>query len=62
MRTPFTVRAACASDAGQLTTLARLSKAYWGYPREWLDLWEADLTVTPAVIPGRFFPILRIMV
>lgn len=39
-----------ASDAGQLTTLARLSKAHWGYPREWLHLWEADLTITPETI------------
>ncbi|MDR9247293.1 hypothetical protein FEP17_05672 [Burkholderia multivorans] len=50
MRAPFAVRAARASDAGQLTTLARLSKAHWGYPREWLDLWEADLTITPETI------------
>lgn len=50
MRTPFTVRAARAADAAQLTMLARLSKAHWGYPREWLDLWKADLTITPEMI------------
>ncbi len=28
---------------------ARLSKRT-GDPREWLDLWEADLTITPETI------------
>lgn len=50
MRAPFAVRAARASDAGHLTTLACLSKAHCRYPREWLDLSEADLKITPETI------------
>ncbi|VWB41718.1 GCN5 family acetyltransferase [Burkholderia arboris] len=48
----FVIRAGRSSDAGQLTQLAFLSKAHWGYPREWLDLWQADLTITPEMIEG----------
>ncbi|WP_338150057.1 hypothetical protein [Burkholderia multivorans] len=33
-----------------MTTLARLSKAHCRYPREWLDLSEADLKTTPETI------------
>ncbi|QTO23336.1 hypothetical protein [Burkholderia seminalis] len=46
----FVIRAGRPSDADQLTKLAFLSKAHWGYPKEWLDLWHADLTVTPGMI------------
>ncbi|WGS55002.1 GNAT family N-acetyltransferase (plasmid) [Paraburkholderia sp. D15] len=48
----FVIRACRPSDADQLTKLAFLSKAHWGYPKEWLDLWQADLTVTPGMIEG----------
>ncbi|MPV61483.1 N-acetyltransferase [Burkholderia sp. HI2761] len=48
----FTVRSARAADAGELTRLARLSKAHWGYPKEWLDLWQNDLTISPETIEG----------
>lgn len=37
------------TDTGTLTMLARLSKRT-EYPREWLDSWEADLTITPDTI------------
>lgn len=48
----FTVRPARAADADELTQLARLSKAHWGYPKEWLDLWQNDLTISPETIEG----------
>lgn len=52
MHTPFTVRAARTADADELTRLARISKAHWGYPKDWLDLWQGDLTITPETIEG----------
>lgn len=48
----FTVRTACAADADELTRLAYLSKAHWGYPKEWLDVWQNDLTVSRETIEG----------
>lgn len=48
----FTVRAARASDADELTRLAHLSKAHWGYPKEWLDVWQNDLTISRETIEG----------
>ncbi|WP_175824339.1 GNAT family N-acetyltransferase [Burkholderia sp. BCC0419] len=47
-----TVRSTRAADADELTRLARLSKAHWGYPKEWLDLWQNDLTISPETIEG----------
>lgn len=50
MHRPFVIRPCRAADADELTRLAFLSKAHWGYPKEWLDLWQADLTITPEII------------
>ncbi|WP_176041897.1 GNAT family N-acetyltransferase [Burkholderia stabilis] len=52
MHHPFTVRAARTADADELTKLARLSKAHWRYPEDWLDLWQSDLTISPETIEG----------
>ncbi|KVL11245.1 GCN5 family acetyltransferase [Burkholderia cepacia] len=52
MHKPFTVRAARTADADELTRLARISKAHWGYPKDWLDLWQGDLTIAPETIDG----------
>ncbi|KFG92877.1 GCN5 family acetyltransferase [Burkholderia paludis] len=52
MHPPFSVRAAHPSDANALTALARVSKAHWGYPEEWLAVWEGDLTIAPEMISG----------
>jgi len=46
-RQPYSIRPALAEDCTELTKLARLSKAHWGYPAEWLVRWEADLTISP---------------
>lgn len=35
------------TDAENLSRISKASKAYWGYPVEWLELWRADLEVTP---------------
>ncbi len=39
------IRRAVAEDSLALTALARRSKADWGYPPEWLKIWEPDLTI-----------------
>ncbi len=52
MHAPFTIRAARTADAEALTRLARISKVHWGYPKDWLDLWQRDLTIAPETIDG----------
>jgi len=42
------IRAGVAADHPALTALARRAKAAWGYPPEWLALWQAELRFTPA--------------
>jgi ribosomal protein S18 acetylase RimI-like enzyme len=41
-----TIRRAGAKDAPALSEIARAAKARWGYPREWLEVWDADLTIS----------------
>jgi GNAT superfamily N-acetyltransferase len=33
--------------AATLSRLAFRAKAYWGYPREWLEAWRDELTISP---------------
>ena len=40
------VRSAEASDAQALTRLVVRAKAFWGYPKEWMEEWREELTVT----------------
>lgn len=35
-------------DCEQLTQVAKIAKQHWGYTDEWMQLWEEDLTITPA--------------
>lgn len=42
------LRDARPDEAGLLTSLAMRSKAYWGYPPEFMEACRAELTVTPA--------------
>ena len=35
-------------QAGDLSEIARLAKAHWDYPAEWLDRWRNELTLTEA--------------
>jgi len=38
------------NDAEKLTAIAFAAKSHWGYPEAYLDLWQDDLTITPAYI------------
>src|SRR5262245_38493505 len=40
------VRSAVARDAQALTRLVFRAKAFWGYPKEWMEAWRKELTVT----------------
>jgi predicted N-acetyltransferase YhbS len=40
------IRPGYAADAAALSAVARESKALWGYSRQWLDRWRADLTIS----------------
>lgn len=37
---------ALAEDSELLTSICRKSKGYWGYPAEWLELWNDELTIS----------------
>lgn len=37
---------ATAADLPVLNAIAMASKAHWGYPDEWLELWRDDLTLS----------------
>ncbi len=47
---PLRIRRARAEDATELTRLARLSKASWGYPDAWLREWESELEISAEYI------------
>ena len=42
-------------DVDELNKLMRASKRYWGYPDEWMELWEDELTIAPETIRERDF-------
>jgi len=44
------IRPAAASDAPELTVIARAAKRHWGYPEAWLAAWEPALTITPEYV------------
>ncbi|MCG8564612.1 MAG: GNAT family N-acetyltransferase [Desulfobacterales bacterium] len=44
------IRRARMEEAGVLTEISFASKAYWKYPRDWFDIWEKELTLTPDYI------------
>lgn len=44
------IRRAVSSDATRATEVARVAKAHWDYPAEWLALWSDDLSFSPARI------------
>ena len=37
-------------ESNKLTQLSLASKAYWGYPKDWIALWTEELTITPNYI------------
>ena len=40
------IRAALISEAKALTEIAKQSKAFWGYSKAHIKIWDADLTIT----------------
>ena len=44
------IRAAKIADAPTLTTLSFESKKYWGYPKEYYQIWNDELNITPKYI------------
>lgn len=44
------IRPATAQDASALTEVALAAKRFWGYPEEYIRLWQEDLTITPDTI------------
>src|SRR6185503_7138071 len=38
---------ATSEDAAALTTIAHDAKRHWGYPENWIQHWQADLTISP---------------
>ncbi|HEX6083251.1 MAG TPA: GNAT family N-acetyltransferase [Thermoanaerobaculia bacterium] len=40
------IRRAVSTDSERATELARIAKAHWGYPADWLASWDADLKIT----------------
>lgn len=46
----FTIRRAVPSEAPAISTLARRSKAHWGYPPKQMAVFAKELRVTPAAL------------
>jgi ribosomal protein S18 acetylase RimI-like enzyme len=42
----ISIRRATPSDAARATEVARIAKAHWGYPAEWLATWHEGLAIT----------------
>ncbi len=50
MTQSLNIRGALPNEAGLLSDLALRSKAYWGYPQDFLDACRSELAVDPADI------------
>jgi GNAT superfamily N-acetyltransferase len=46
----ISVQRANPEQAGQLSKIAFAAKAYWGYPKRWMELWRPQLTFSPEYI------------
>jgi len=53
--TSILIRPALESEAAALSAIAQRAKAHWGYPRESLEAWRAELTIAPADVGERPF-------
>ncbi len=49
------IKKASLADADAMTQLIIASKRFWGYPDEWIELWQDELTVTPGKLEQRDF-------
>jgi len=54
-QTDFEIREVDPSEAGQLTQLAHLAKAYWGYSPEFMKAFDDELTITPEDLENERF-------
>jgi ribosomal protein S18 acetylase RimI-like enzyme len=41
------IRRAVPEEADVLSQIAFSAKAYWGYPRRWMEIWKPQLTFSP---------------
>jgi GNAT superfamily N-acetyltransferase len=41
------IQHAGSTDADSLSRIAYISKKFWGYPNEWMDVWRPILTLDP---------------
>ena len=48
--TPVTIRNGISADIQTLTDICFRSKAHWGYPQGYIDLWSDELTITAGMI------------
>jgi N-acetylglutamate synthase-like GNAT family acetyltransferase len=48
------IRQASAEDASELSRIAHEAKQHWGYPENWMQRWDADLTITPEFIGSNY--------
>lgn len=46
----ITYRLATINDLPILNQISWQSKAFWGYPEEWMEQWRADLTITEEIL------------
>ncbi len=44
------IRQASPNEAAALTQIAHDAKRHWGYPENWIQHWQADLTISPDFI------------
>jgi GNAT superfamily N-acetyltransferase len=44
------IRQALPQEATTLTEIALNAKRYWGYPEDWIQHWQDDLTISPEFI------------
>ena len=46
----LSIRPAATEEAAALTGIAHVAKRYWGYPDDWIQHWQEDLTISPDFI------------
>lgn len=44
------IRQASPNEAAALTQIAHEAKRHWGYPEDWIQHWQDDLTISPDFI------------
>ncbi|HXT62861.1 MAG TPA: GNAT family N-acetyltransferase [Pyrinomonadaceae bacterium] len=49
------IRRAEPTEAETLTSIAHAAKRHWNYPKQWIEQWQPDLTITPELISANEF-------